>query len=179
MSTLSWYGMGVGAALLAIGVTGLIRPPVLQRALEAFPRHRLSAIVLTVINVVWVTWLLIETPLGRFEGWKPALYLLSPATLLAVILYMDELLAPRMWGGFLLLLAVPVLDAARWHESGLRLVLTVVVYGWVVWAMLLMLSPYRFRHSVEWCWPQHRRPVILTACAVVGASLLVLGVTVY
>ena len=179
MSELAWYGVGVGAFLLGIGLIGFLQPQRLHEWLDRFPRQRIAAILLTVINVIWVTWLLLETPLGRFEGWKPALFLLSPATLLAVIFFMDELLSPRMWGGLLILLAVPILDAARWHESGLRLLLTVVVYVWVVWSMILMLSPYRFRHTVEWCWPQPRRACVLGVFTIAGAALLVLGVTVY
>lgn len=179
MSELSWYGIGVGACLLAGGLVGGLQPVRMQAALRAFPRHRIPAILLTVVNVIWVTWLLIETPLGRFETWKPALYVLSPATLLAVIFFMDELLAPRMLAGFLLLLAVPILDAARWHESPLRLILTTLVYIWVVWAMVVMLSPYRFRHTVEWCSPESRRRIVAALFSVVGAALVTMGLFVY
>lgn len=179
MNMLSTYGIGVGLFLLLVGLSGLIQPRGLHRFLLSFPRQRVSAILLTVVNVVWVTWLLIETPLGRFESWKMALYVLSPATLLAVVLFMDELLAPRMWGALLLLFAVPVLDAARWHPSPSRLLLTTIVYIWIVWAMLLMLSPYRFRHTVEWCWKQPIRTGVLSLFAAIGAALVWLGATVY
>ncbi len=179
MSDLSWYGVGVGLILLVGGLMGWIVPARMQAAMRSFPRHRVAAIMLTVVNVIWVTWLLIETPLGRFESWKPALYVLSPATLLAVIFFMDELLAPRMLAGFLLLLAVPILDAARWHESPWRLILTTLVYIWIVWSMLVMLSPYRFRHTVEWCEEDGRQRIVTGVFAVVGAALLVMGFFIY
>ena len=180
MSTLSLFGWLVGAALSALGAAMLWYRRKAHRWLEAFPRHRAAAVVLTLVNVIWVAWLLYHTPLGRFDWIKPFLILLAPAVFFAVITYMDELLAPRMWGGFLLLLAAPVLDAARWHDSALRLVLTVTVYAWVVWGMTIMLSPYRFRHATEWLFGAAlRERVVAIGCFSLGLGLIALASTVY
>jgi hypothetical protein len=180
MSTLSLFGWMVGAVLAALGVALLWDRRRMHRWLEAFPRQRAVSVVLTLVNVGWVAWLLQETPLGRFEWVKPFLILLAPAVFFAVLTYMDELLAPRMWGGFLLLLAAPVLDAARWHDSVLRLVLTVTVYSWVVWGMVLMLSPYRFRHVTEWLFDKVARERAAAIFALsLGLGLIALASTVY
>lgn len=161
------------------GLRAYFMPSAHAAFMDRFPRHRGLAVLLTLINVAWITWLLFETPLGRFEGLKPLLYVLAPLTFYAVIQFMDELLAPRMFGGFLLLAAAPVLDIARWHDSTARLAITVLVYVWVVWGIILVLSPYRFRHSVAW----FRRKRLATLAAIgailLGGALVTLALTVY
>ncbi len=179
MFTLQTAGLVAGLVLLLLGGAGVFRPEFARRALGAFPRNRRAALLLTLINVIWVAIMIYHAPLGRFEWVKPLLYVLAPATFLVVIVFMDELLAPRMLGGLLLLLASPVLDVARWHESDWRLVLTVLVYGWIVWAIIIVLSPYRFRHIVSWAMGGVRRLPIFGALLALGALLIVLAVTVY
>lgn len=179
MWTLSTIAILTGGLCVAIGGAGVFASDRAQSAFLAFPRNRQAAALLTLINVLWVTWLLHITPLGRFEGLKNLLFVLSPLTLFAVIRYLDELLAPRMLGGLLLLAAVPVLDIARWHDSGLRLVLTTFTYIWIVWAMVLMLSPYRFRHTVQWSFRGSVRVPFYGALLGLGLLLLALAVTVY
>lgn len=147
--------------------------------LDAFPRNRAAALALTLINVLWVAIMVYHAPLGRFEWIRPFLYVLAPATFVAVIVFMDELLAPRMLGGFLLLIANPVLNAARWHESSWRLVVTVLVYAWIVWGIILVLSPYRFRHSAEWTLAANRRAPVFGALFGIGVVLIALAATVY
>lgn len=179
MNELTYIGLFVGAVLIVLGGAGVFKWNQLSTALYAFPRHRASAILLTLVNVVWVAVLLYHTPLGRFEVLKPLLFVLAPVTFWAVTKYMDELLAPRMLGGLLLLAAVPVLDAARWHESGWRLVLTVLAYLWIVWSIFLVLSPYRFRHTVERVGRDPYRKPVFTVLLGTGLLLLFLSATAY
>jgi len=86
---------------------------------------------------------------AQFEPYKFLLYLVAPLAWFAVTRYMDELLPPRMLGGLVLLLAAPVLDAARWNPSPLRLIVVTLVYGMIIWGMIVLLSPFRYRHTVE------------------------------
>lgn len=179
MSDLSYVGLAIGSLLLLFGLRGWFMPAAHATSMDRFPRHRGFAVVLTLINVAWVTWLLFDTPLGRFEGLKPLLYILAPLTFYAVIQFMDELLAPRMWGGLLLLAAAPVLDIARWHDSTARLVITVLVYLWVVWGIILVLSPYRFRHWVSWLRRNQLTSVAAVASVLLGGALITLALTIY
>ena len=169
----------MGGLFLLFGLHGWVMPAAHAASMDRFPRHRGMAVLLTLINVIWITWLLFNTPLGRFEGLKPALYVLAPLTFFAVIQYMDELLAPRMWGGFLLLVAAPILDIARWHDSAARLVITVLVYLWVIWGVILVLSPYRFRQLLEWIRRKRLIPVMTTVSVLLGGALIALALTIY
>jgi hypothetical protein len=180
MSALSVYGWLIGGALTLFGVLSFTSARKTRRLLDALPRHRSTAVLLTLVNVIWVTGLLYVTPLGRFEVIKSVLFLLAPGIFYMVVTYMDDLLGPRMLGGFLLLLATPILDAARWHMSPWRLVVTLLVYVAVVWGMILLLSPYRFRHLTEWMHGQLlRQRVASLVAAGLGVGILVLAATVY
>ena len=54
-----------------------------------------------------------------------------------------------MLTGLLLLVPAPILHAARLNDSPFRLVIVVVAYLLVVKGLVLILSPFRFRHVVD------------------------------
>lgn len=149
MSDLSMMARIAGGVIVAVNLVCVLAPAQMREALRVFPRSRLPAWVLLAFDVTWVAWVMLHAPLGRFEYVKPWLYAAAPAAFVLMAVFMDELLAPRALGGLLLLVANPVLNAARWHESNWRLVMTVIAYLWVVAGIALVLSPYRFRHAVE------------------------------
>lgn len=177
---LSTYGYIVGAILAFIGLAALGAKEPFLRAVQAFPRHALWARMLTAVVLGWTVWILFNMSLGWFEPYKNTIYILAPIAYFLIVIYLDELLAPRMLGVLLLLAAAPVLDAARWHDSPWRLVLTVIVYVWVVWGMVLVLSPYRFRNTIE-AWTGN--DVVFKCAAIVlaglGLLLVSLSATVY
>jgi len=116
-----------------------------KKWIKAFPRNKWAAWILTAIDLAWVGWLLSDTYLGRFEGLKPSLYVLVPLAFVLVVVFVNELLAPRALGGLLLLVPMILLDAARWHESGFRYIIIVVAYIMVIKGIFLTFSPYLFR----------------------------------
>lgn len=180
MSSLAIAAYAVGGALVLSGVFGLLAPDTLRRAARAFPRSRLPGWLLITLDLAWVSWIIHHAALGRFEPLKPALYVVAPLSLVAIVFLMDELLAPRALGGLLLLLANPVLNAARWHPSDWRLVMTVIAYVWAVAGMVFVLSPFRFRHLAEWATKTNARVRLLALVRlVVGAGLGFLGWGVY
>jgi len=139
----------MGVLFAGGGLALFFRYPATHRLLLEAARHHRLAAVLAAVNLIWVTALLHDMAWSRFEPLKPLLFVLAPVAWFAIIRYMDELLAPRMIGGFILLLATPVLDAARWNPSVWRLVVVSLVYVAIVWGMVLVLSPFRYRHTVE------------------------------
>lgn len=170
----------LGLLAAAAGVWQLLAPAQVRRMLEVLPRHTPTAWILTGVDLLWVAWLLNQTPLGRFDSWKPALYFLTPLSFFLLINYLDELLAVRALGGFLLLAAAPVLDITRWHDSPWRLVVTVIVYGWVVAGMALVMSPYLFRRAERFFVPDDARGRISALLKLaVSAILVVLGLRVF
>ncbi|MEM7397159.1 MAG: hypothetical protein AAF492_32965 [Verrucomicrobiota bacterium] len=180
MSELSIAALIVGFLSIGLHLPGLLAPDLVRQALQAFPRNMWAAVVLTAVDLVWVALLILDTDLGSFEHLKPAVYVLGPLSFFLLNKYLDELLAPRALGGLLLLIASPVLTVARWHESPLRLLMTVIAYIWVIKGIILVLSPYRFRTMAEVILRDNNR---LRASAitglVLGFGLIVLAVTVY
>jgi hypothetical protein len=178
--TLSQLSILLGALGVAAGLWPLIAPAQVRRMLDAFPRSTPTAWILTAVSLLWVTWLLFQTPLGGFEYLKPTLYFLAPLSFFLLINFLDELLAPRALGGLLMLAANPVLKIAQWQDTEWRLVIIVLAYVWVVAGMALVLSPYLFRRAVLWIVPtEARHRLAALAKLAFGLGLLVLGLTVF
>jgi hypothetical protein len=137
----------LGLALLigAAGVMAVVRTKAFQDFLIAFPRCRVGGIVMATLALLWAGWLIGKMQIGFLEAYKSWLLILTPATILLVVLYLDELLAARAFGGLLLMLPTVILDAARWHDSAWRYVPIVFAYALVVKGSFLVLAPYKFR----------------------------------
>lgn len=169
------------AASLGLGGSLMLCSPLrLEQWLRGFPRNQRWSLSLTIPAYLWAGFLLWRMPMGGLDAWKPALYLLTPAAAWLTIRFVDELLAVRALGGWLLLLPAPILAWSRMQTSAWRLVVVVVCYAMVVKGMLLVLNPYLFRKSVEWL---YRDPIRLKAAGgvwlLLAVFLLALGVTVY
>jgi hypothetical protein len=66
------------------------------------------------------------------------------------IYYLDEFLAVRALGVFLLLAAQPLLDAAFLHEQTSRLLLTLLAYVWIVAGLFYVGMPFLLRDQISW-----------------------------
>lgn len=146
----------------------------------AFPRSRVLGGVLTALGLIWVAWLLYNVPMGRFEFLKNWIFPATPVCWVLLFFFLDDLLAVRALGGLLLLVAAPMLDAARWVDSSWRLVITCIAYAWVLFGILMVLGPYRFRHLIIYFMSSPaatRRWALLKAC--VSILLILLGALVY
>ena len=170
----------MGGILAVAGAALLVAPGALRRGLAALPRSAAVGRILAAVDLAWAAWLLFHTPLGRFEHLKPLIYILTPVSYLAVIGYMEDLLAARALGGFLLLAPAPVLAVARWHPSGWRLVVVVLCYAMAVAGIALVLSPYLLR---KWLSRLVRDEGACRVCGFVvvlmGGCLLFLGASVF
>ncbi|MEN7973595.1 MAG: hypothetical protein ABFR47_07150 [Verrucomicrobiota bacterium] len=178
--TLQWIAIIIGALATAGGLAGLLRPKLIHRFAELFPRSVVPAWIFTAL----CCWLgakeALEMNMGFLDVYKKYIYFLAPAVFVASLVYMKELLAPRALGGFLLLIAVPILQIARWHESPLRLVVVGVVYLWIVYGIVLLMSPWWFRKLYK---PFLKNGPLFKVAAlgktVLGIALLLLGIFVY
>jgi uncharacterized protein YjeT (DUF2065 family) len=149
MTTLACWSIAVGFVHLVLSAPLLIQPSGALKVLKAFPRHEWAGRVLAAVCIAWSVVLVREMPLGWFDAYKVWLYVAGPLLYLLITLFMAKLLAARALGGVLLLVASPVLDAARFQPSGLRLIVVVLAYGWVIAGMALVLAPYRFRRAAQ------------------------------
>ena len=178
--SLQWIAIILGAGATVGGLVGVFRPKLMKRLIELFPRSMVPAWIFTAL----CCWLGAKEALGMnmgfLDAYKNYIYFISPAVFVACVVYMKELLAPRALGGFLLLIAVPILETARWNESPLRLIVVVLVYLWIIYGITLLMSPWWFRKLST---PLIKNKTLFKATAIskaaLGILLLAMGLFVY
>ncbi len=170
----------IGTVVAVLNISAFLAPGLFRKMVLSFPRNKAAAWVLTAVDLYWVAWIVLHAALGRFEFLKPYIYFAAPVSFLLIIFFMDELLAPRALGGFILLLADPILTAARWHPSNWRYVMTVLAYVWVIAGIIFVLSPYRLRQLLEFGTKTDWRCRVGGAIRfLAGVALVYLGLRVY
>ena len=181
MTNLAIVACAFGGTKILGGLGALYAPEPTRRMLQAFPRHEVAGWVLTAINLFWASWLLLNTtPFSQFRQIEPLVYIGTPVVFFAVVVYLDELLAVRAFGGLLLLVANPVLAAARFHPTSWSLLMSGLAYIWVVCGMLFVVSPHLFRKTVQlWIGDGDRFRFGSLLGVLVGGGLVFLGLAVY
>jgi uncharacterized protein YjeT (DUF2065 family) len=180
MSQLALTAVVAGILILVLHAPCVVAPGLVRSAVRAFPRSKWAGWILTACALAWAAWILATSPLGRIERYKPLLYVLTPGSFIMMVFFMDELLAARALGGLLLLAPLSMLNAARWHESNLRLVMVVLAYVLVVEGMALVLSPYLFRKAGSFLTENEDRCQGLGVVGVgFGILVVILGLMVY
>ena len=178
--SLQWISIILGILALAGGLMGVFRPDLARRFMELFPRSVVPAWIFTAL----CCWLGAKEAaamnMGAVDIIKPFILFIAVGVFAASVIYMKELLAARALGGFLLLLAVPIIKTAAFSGAPLFQILVAVIYLWVIAGIVLLLSPWYFRKS---CAPFIEKPALLkTASAVkvaVGVMFILLGIFVY
>ena len=172
--------LATGVVLAAAAVPLLGAPARVREWAVRFPRNAWAARILTAADVVWAAWLLMDMPMGRFDAYKRLLYILAPATYWLVVKYMDELLAARVLGGLLMLLAAPMLAAARWHPSGGRLLIVAIAYASAIIGVAFMMAPYRLRRwASRLAQSDGRCRVLGSVIGALGLACIILALTAF
>lgn len=147
----------------------------------AFPRSTWPGRILLLIEMPWAAYVLVQDP--PFAGNAmliKLIYGLAPVAMVLILWYLDELLSARAVGGLLLLAAHPVLATARWHPSDLTVVVKVLAYLWVIAGMVLVVSPFRLRHTMDrWTATPQRSRIIGWAGSLASLGLVVLALVAY
>lgn len=154
MTTLQIIGFIIGGLATLSGVLMLTKRQAVLSGLEAFPRSKYPGQVLSIINMIWAAWLCTQMYLGWFDAYNWIFYVVGAIGIGCLIKFLDELLSPRMLGGFLLLVAAPCLHAARFFPtpadpSPWRLIISVLCYIWIVYGIYLLCCPWGFRRLNE------------------------------
>ena len=178
--TLHWISILLGALAVAGGLTGAFRPDLVRRFAELFPRSVVPAWILTAL----CCWLGAKEALAMNKGFMDAyedyIYLIAPVVFIASVIYLKELLAPRALGGFLLLIAVPIVRTAALSGKPLFQIVVALAYLWIVYGLILLLSPWWFRKFNK---PFMENGGLFKAAAIgktgVGIALILLGILVY
>jgi hypothetical protein len=170
----------LGVLALIGGMIGIFRPELIRRFAELFPRSVIPAWVLTAL----CCWLgakeALAMNMGFLDAYKGYIYLIAPAVFISSVTFMRELLAPRALGGFLLLIAVPVIRTAALSGKPLFQVVVVLAYIWIIYGLILLLSPWWFRKFYT---PFMGDKGLFRAAAMtkatIGIVLILLGIFVY
>lgn len=179
---MSLQGIAIILGVLATGggLVGLFRPDLVKRVLELFPRSTVPAWGLMALCCFLGAREALGMNMGFLDAYKKYIYFISPAVFVASVIYMKELLAPRALGGFLVLIAVPILESARWNESVFRLVVVSVVYLWIIYGIVLLMSPWWFRKlSTPLLENEALFKVVASGKTMLGIVFLILGVFAY
>jgi len=181
MMSLAELSLWIGGIYVAIHLPLVIAPQMSRKLFKVFPRNFWLGAVLAAVALVWSALEVNAMPLGNFIGdYKWLLWILTPVVLGLVLVFMNELLAPRALGGLLLLVANPVLSIQCLSASRATWLIAGLAYVWVVAGTLLVLSPYRFRHAIEkYCATDSRCRLAGSLGVVVGCILIGLGFTVF
>lgn len=180
MSDLGVAALAMMGVLLLVSLPLVARPERAMAVLSRFPRSRVAAGILTAVSLFWAAMIVYHADLGQFESLKPGVMVVAVVFFFLVFFLMDELLAARALGGIMLLAATPILNAARWHPSDLRLVPVVLAYAIVVVGMALVLNPYLFRKAIERIGPSPSRWRAIGVAGVgLSVVLLALALLVY
>jgi len=180
MSDLAFITLICGA-LVCIGSAGLLLWPRGAAAMVgAFPRHVWAGRILAAVDIVWSAWLLMQMQFAWVDAHHVLVYAAVPVAYILVIFFVDDLLAARALGGFILLVPLPILESAFVHPAASRLVMTSFAYLLVVFGIVLVWSPFKLRQWTErWI---NRAPIARAAGLaglVMGALMLLLGARVY
>ncbi|QHI68947.1 hypothetical protein [Tichowtungia aerotolerans] len=179
MSSLAVIALILGVLALGGGFLAAKAPELVRRGMEKYPRSVWPGRILLAIDMGWAAYAVNLMHLGGFDAWKVHLMWLTPVLIIIGAVYLDEMLSVRALGGFLLLAAGSMLDAARWHPSLWRLVITVIAYLWIVAGLFFVLEPWWFRRVML---RFQSLPAIRTAGiskAVFGVGLILLALLVY
>ena len=162
-----------GLGLFAFAA-GLFFPAPIGRALRAFSRSRILALVLTALASAVSGWIVYHAALGPFDVLKPAIPLLAIVLFAASAWALRELLAVRALAGCLLLGADPVLDAILWAPDIVaRDYATALVYVVIIASAALVLHPWLYTRAVRAvsARPALRKILALTALLVAVGAL--------
>jgi len=146
----------------------------------AFPRHVWAGRILVAVDIIWSAWLLMQMGFTWVDAHQILVYVAVPAAYVLVILFVDDLLAARALGGFMLLVPLPILESAFVHPAASRLIMTSFAYLLVIFGIVLVWSPFKWRQWTErWI---NRLPVTRAVGGVgmmVGALMLFLAWRIY
>lgn len=178
--SLQWIAILLGVLTVFGGVVGIVRPELIKRFAELFPRSTVPAWVFTALCCFLGAREAGAMNMGAVDVIKPYIPFIAVGVFAASVLYMKELLAPRALGGFLCLIAVPITRTASMSGEPLFQILVTIIYLLVIYGIILLMSPWYFRKFYK---PFVENEGLFKAAAfgktAVGLLLLVLGIFVY
>ena len=147
-------GILLGIGLIATHIVALLNGKSLRATLKSFPRNRAVGVTIMTINALWFFWILLTMDLGEFSTLRQKILIAIPITYVLVVFLVDEFLAVRALGTFMLLAACVLLDAA-WFKvpetmAWTKFLLPILAYFWIILGMFWVGMPYLMRDQISW-----------------------------
>jgi len=180
MSDLAFITLICGALVFAWSAGMALCPRGTAAWVGAFPRHVWAGRILVAVDIIWSAWLLLQMGFAWVDAHQILVYAAVPVAYVLVILFVDDLLASRALGGFMLLVPLPILESAFVHPSMSRLIMTSFAYLLVIFGIVLVWSPFKWRQWTErWINQAPITRAVGIVGLIVGTGMLVLGWRVY
>jgi len=128
----------------------LLRPAPVQQWLRKFPRSKGAGIFFLAVDAVWALSIVATMDMGEFTYMRNVLLVVIVVATFLTFRYVDEFLAVRALGIFLLLLAEPLIEAAFLQPETWRLLLVLWAYVLAVFGMIWVGMPYTLRDQIDW-----------------------------
>lgn len=160
--SLRLVGIVVGVALVAAHLLAVFKPDAVRAFLTRLPRWHAMGVALMTVNLAWAWYIAYVMDWGEFETWRSYVLVFLPLAYIGMVALVHEFLAARAVGIFLLLAAMPMLDAAFMQPQLSRLLLVVLAYAWVVLGLFWTSSPHLLRDHVHFLLKSPGRWMIAT-----------------
>jgi hypothetical protein len=152
-----WLIISHGAALVC--------PAPIQQWARKFPRSKPAGALFLIVDAVWALAMIATMDLGEFSYLRTLLLGLIVVSTFLTFRYVDEFLAVRALGIFLLLLAEPLIEAAFLKPQPGRLLLVILAYVVAILGMVWVGLPYLLRDQIDWF---RKSKAIWSAAALAG-----------
>ena len=176
--SLQTTGLLVGALVLVLHALALFRAKGVQQWLKKFPRSRELGVVLLTVDAIWAFALIAQIDLGEFTRGRMFFLIIIAIAYVLTLLFVDEFLAVRALGMFLILLAEPLLEVAFQRPETGHLLLSVLAYAWATLGIFWVGMPYLLRDQIDWVSRSDMRWRLAALAGVVyGGALIVVSLT--
>ena len=174
--SLPLLGIILGAMLSLTHLFGLLSPDFLLHEARLFSRSRFWGTLILALATLWTLAMTATADLGEFSPMRNMILLgiFVGSTLLWRIV--PDFLSSRALGFLFLLVANPVLETTFLQHGPLKIMLTMLAYGWAVTGLFLVGMPYLYRDIVNWMSGERWRWNMVSCTGLLyGIALLVLG----
>lgn len=177
---LSTLAIILGLIVALFGIYGLLQPQAFAAAVRRFPRFTPVGYVLTLLGTAWFLYYVQQESVSDFASMKKIFYLLFAAVGLGTCYFIRDFLPVRGLAVVMMLVAKMMVDAARWEDTGWRLVISYWAYALVILGMWFTISPWRLRDLLNWSVATESRTRTLSGVRLAfGVFVIALGLTVF
>jgi uncharacterized protein YjeT (DUF2065 family) len=169
------FSLIAAVVLVLVGLPFLLVPHRIEKAVRAFPRHRLAGVLTMMLGGGWFLFKISQLTQSDFGDYKNLLFLLFLATLMGSIFYVKDFLAVRGVSILILLSANTGLKSAfGLYDIPERLVLVTVLYLFILASIIYGIAPYHMRDSINALYRKPLYPRLLGIILVLmGSSVLI------